>query len=144
MHRPSWVPAEVDLSRPSAARVYDFYLGGSHNVEVDRRLAREAISLWPELPEIMQSNRAFLRRSVRYLAAEGITQFLDIGSGIPTVGNVHQAAQQTHPQARGGYVDNDPVAGAPRRAILAGEEHPAVVHADRRAPETLLEDQTVR
>src|SRR4051794_19507784 len=100
MRRPSWVSSEVDLTRPSAARVYDFYLGGSHNLEVDRRMAREAISLWPDLPKIMQSNRAFLRRSVRYLAEQGITQFLDIGSGIPTVGNVHEAAQQAHPQAR--------------------------------------------
>src|SRR5947209_8354223 len=144
MHRPSWVPAEVDLSRPSAARVYDFYLGGSHNLEVDRRLAREAISLWPELPAIMQSNRAFLRRSVRYLAAQGITQFLDIGSGIPTVGNVHQAAQQAHPQARVVYVDNDPVAVAHSRAILAEEKHTAVVPADLRAPSTILPDPTGR
>jgi S-adenosyl methyltransferase len=144
MHRPSWVPAEVDLSRPSAARVYDYYLGGSHNLEVDRRMAREAISLWPELPEIMQANRAFLRRSVRYLAGRGITQFLDIGSGIPTVGNVHQAAQQTHPQARVVYVDSDPVAVAHSRAILAEDKHTAVVHADLRAPESILEDPTVR
>src|SRR4051812_50109294 len=113
MHRPSWVPAEVDLSRPSAARVYDYYLGGSHNVEVDRRLAREAISLWPELPEIMQSNRAFLRRSVRYLAAEGITQFLDIGSGVPPGGNGHPGPPQAPPGGRGGDVDQHPVAGGP-------------------------------
>jgi S-adenosyl methyltransferase len=144
MTRPSWVPAEVDLSRPSAARVYDYYLGGSHNLEVDRRMAREAISLWPDLPEIMQSNRAFLRRSVGYLADQGITQFLDIGSGIPTVGNVHEAAQQARPQARVVYVDNDRVAVAHSRAILAGDEHTAVVHADLRQPETILEDPTVR
>jgi hypothetical protein len=144
MHRPSWVPAEVDLSRPSAARVYDYYLGGSHNLEVDRRMAREAISLWPDLPAIMQSNRAFLRRSVRYLAGQGITQFLDIGSGIPTVGNVHEAAQQADPRARVVYVDSDPVAVAHSRAILAGDEHTAVVHADLREPETFLEDPTAR
>ncbi len=144
MHRPSWVPAEVDLSRPSAARVYDYYLGGSHNLEVDRRMAREAISLWPDLPEIMQSNRAFLRRAVRYLAGQGITQFLDIGSGIPTVGNVHEAAQQADPRARVVYVDSDLVAVAHSRAILAGDERTAVVHGDLREPETLLEDPTVR
>jgi hypothetical protein len=144
MHRPSWVPAEVDLSRPSAARVYDYYLGGSHNLEVDRRMAREAISLWPDLPAIMQSNRAFLRRSVRYLAGQGITQFLDIGSGIPTVGNVHEAAQQADPRARVVYVDVDPVAVAHSSAILAGDERTAVVHADLREPETFLEDPTVR
>jgi hypothetical protein len=144
MHRPSWVPAEVDLSRPSAARVYDYYLGGSHNLEVDRRMAREAISLWPDLPEIMQTNRAFLRRSVRYLTGQGITQFLDVGSGIPTVGNVHEAARQADPRARVVYVDSDPLAVAHSRAILAGDEHPAVVHADVREPETILWDPTVR
>ena len=144
MHRPSWVPAEVDLSRPSAARVYDYYLGGSHNLEVDRRMAREAISLWPDLPTIMQANRAFLRRSVRYLAERGVTQFLDIGSGIPTVGNVHEAAQQARPGARVVYVDHDPVAVAHSRAILADDEWTAVIHADVREPETILEDPTVR
>src|SRR3712207_4400993 len=144
MHRPSWVPAEVDLSRPSAARVYDYYLGGSHNLEIDRRMAREAISLWPELPTIMQANRAFLRRAVRYLAERGITQFLNIGSGIPTVGNVHEAAQQAHAGARVVYVDSDPVAVAHSRAILAGDERTAVVHADLREPETILDDPTVR
>src|SRR4051812_26096826 len=144
MHRPSWVPAEVDLSRPSAARVYDYYLGGSHNLEVDRRMAREAISLWPDLPEIMQTNRAFLRRSVRYLTGQCITQFLDVGSGIPTVGNVHEAARQADPRARVVYVDSDPVAVAHSRAILAGDEHTAVVHADVREPETILGDPTVR
>jgi hypothetical protein len=144
MERPSWVPAEVDLSRPSAARVYDYYLGGSHNLEVDRRMAREAIGLWPDLPAIMQSNRAFLRRAVRYVAAKGIDQFLDIGSGIPTVGNVHEAAQQVNPRARVVYVDSDPVAVAHSRAILAGNERTEVVHADLRQPEALFEHPSVR
>ncbi|RBY76419.1 hypothetical protein DQ238_17150 [Geodermatophilus sp. TF02-6] len=144
MDRPSWAPSEVDLSRPSAARVYDFYLGGSHNLEVDRSMAREAISLWPDLPAIMQSNRAFLRRAVRHLAGQGITQFLDIGSGIPTVGNVHEVAQQASPDARVVYVDNDPVAVAHSRAILAGDERTAVVHGDLREPEAVLEDSRVR
>jgi SAM-dependent methyltransferase len=139
MERPSWAPAEVDLTRPSAARVYDFYLGGSHNLEVDRRMAREAIELWPDLPAIMQSNRAFMRRAVRYVAEQGITQFLDIGSGIPTVGNVHEAAQQADPRARVVYVDNDPVAVAHSRAILGGDERTAVIQADLRQPEALFE-----
>jgi SAM-dependent methyltransferase len=143
MDRPSWVPAEVDLSRPSAARVYDFYLGGSHNLEVDRRMAREAIALWPDLPAIMQSNRAFLRRAVRYVADQGITQFLDIGSGIPTVGNVHEAAQQADPRSRVVYVDSDPIAVAHSRAILAGDERTAVVQADLREPEVLLAHPSV-
>jgi hypothetical protein len=143
MHRPSWVPAEVDLSRPSAARVYDYYLGGSHNLEVDRRMAREAISLWPDLPAIMHANRAFLRRAVRYLAGRGITQFLDIGSGIPTAGNVHEIAQKADPDSRVVYVDIDPVAVAHSRALLAGNEGAMVVHGDLRRPDTILADPTV-
>src|SRR3954454_10582648 len=127
MERPNWVSSEVNLHRPNAARVYDYYLGGSHNLEIDRRMAREAISLWADLPTIMQSNRAFLRRAVRYVASQGITQFLDIGSGIPTVGNVHEVAQQTNPQARVVYVDNEPVAVSQSRSILGGDKRTAVV-----------------
>src|SRR4051794_20067491 len=134
MRRPSWVSSEVDLTRPSAARVYDFYLGGSHNLEVDRRMAREAISLWPDLPMIMQSNRAFLRRAVRYLAAQGISQFLDIGSGIPTEGHLRQAARKAHPPGRGGCADDGPAAGARRRAVLPGGGPPAVLRRPARAP----------
>jgi SAM-dependent methyltransferase len=144
MDRPTWVPSEVDLTRPSAARVYDFYLGGSHNLDVDRRMAREAIAMWPDLPAIMQSNRAFLRRAVRYLAARGVTQFLDIGSGIPTVGNVHEVAHEADPQARVVYVDSDPVAVAHSRAILAGNERTLVLRADLREPDSILDDPSVR
>jgi len=132
------------LSRPSAARVYDYYLGGAHNLEVDRRMAREAISLWPDLPTIMQSNRAFLRRAVRYLGERGITQFLDIGSGIPTVGNVHEVARRVNPWARVVYVDNDPVAVAHSRAILAKDQRTVVVHADLREPDTIFNDASIR
>ena len=92
MQRPSWAPEEIDVDRPSAARVYDYYLGGLHNFSADRDMAARAVADWPELPRIMQANRAFLRRAVRHLAAQGIDQFLDIGSGIPTAGNVHEVA----------------------------------------------------
>ena len=130
MERPSWAPGEVDLEHPSGARVYDYYLGGSHNFAVDREMARRAIELWPDLPQIMQANRAFLRRATRYLVSQGITQFLDIGSGIPTVGNVHQVAQAALPEARVVYVDIDPVAVAHSRAILAGNQRADVVQAE--------------
>ena len=103
---PDWVSGDVDISRPSAARVYDYYLGGSHNFPADREMARQAIALWPELPRIMQANRAFMRRAVRYLIGQGVSQFLDIGSGIPTVGNVHEVAQAADPEARVVYVDD--------------------------------------
>jgi hypothetical protein len=144
MSRPSWAPAEVDLSRPSAARVYDYYLGGSHNLEVDRRLAREAIGMWPDLPAIMQSNRAFLRRAVRYLGQQGVTQFVDIGSGIPTVGNVHEVAHRQNPEARVVYVDSDPVAVAHSRAILAENERAVVLQGDLREPDAIFDSAAVR
>jgi SAM-dependent methyltransferase len=128
--RPTWAPQEVDIDRPSAARVYDYYLGGSHNFAVDREMAREAIADWPDLPRIMQANRAFMRRAVRHCAAAGIDQFLDVGSGIPTAGNVHEVAQAENPAARVVYVDIDPVAVAHARALLADDPRTGVVHAD--------------
>ena len=144
VQRPEWAPGEVDLDRPSAARVYDYYLGGSHNVAADRELARQAIAKWPELPRIMQANRAFLRRAVRYCVDQGVRQFLDIGSGIPTVGNVHEVAQQAAPESKVVYVDIDSVAVAHSRAILAGNPRTAVVQADLRTPDRVLGDPDVR
>ncbi|MGH3946151.1 MAG: SAM-dependent methyltransferase [Pseudonocardiaceae bacterium] len=120
--------------------MYDYYLGGSHNFAADRRMARRAIELWPELPLIMQANRAFLRRSVRYLVRQGITQFLDIGSGIPTEGNVHEVAQAAAPEVRVVYVDIDPVAVAHSRAILNGNPRADVVQADLRDVVSILDD----
>ena len=97
---PNWVSSDVPLDKPSAARMYDYYLGGSHNFELDRKMAEQAMALWPDLPLIMQANRAFLRRAVNYLLSQGIDQFLDIGSGIPTVGNVHEVAHLAKPSAK--------------------------------------------
>ena len=144
MGRPDWAPAGIDLDRPSAARVYDFYLGGFHNFAADREMGRRAIEMWPELPEIMKANRAFLRRAVRYLVAAGVRQFLDIGSGIPTVGNVHEVARAAAPDARVVYVDNDPVAVEHSRAILTGSEQTAVVQADLREPDSVLRDPAAK
>ncbi|MEV7612111.1 SAM-dependent methyltransferase [Streptomyces sp. NPDC089799] len=138
MERPAWAPPGIDISVPSVSRIYDYYLGGSHNFEVDRQAARRAMEFIPGLPKIMQANRAFMRRAVRYAAGEGITQFLDIGSGIPTFGNVHEVAQAATPQARVVYVDHDPVAVAHSRAVLAGDDRTAVVGADLRKPQSIL------
>jgi SAM-dependent methyltransferase len=132
------LPSDVDVTRPSAARVYDYFLGGAHNFEADRRLAEQIAALTPNLAETMRANRGFLRRAVRYLVAEGIDQFLDIGSGIPTVGNVHEVAQDANPAARVVYVDVDPVAVSHSRAILAGNDRAGVVHADLREPDLIL------
>nr|BFF02287.1 SAM-dependent methyltransferase [Streptoalloteichus tenebrarius] len=126
------------MDRPSAARVYDYWLGGSHNFAVDRALAEQALRIVPELPEITRANRAFLRRAVRYCLDNGIRQFLDLGSGIPTVGNVHEVAQSVAPESRVVYVDSDPVAVAHSRAILAGNERAEVVQADACDPDAVL------
>jgi SAM-dependent methyltransferase len=142
--RPIWAPQEVDIDRPSAARVYDYYLGGSHNFAVDREMARQAIADWPDLPRIMQANRAFMRRAVRYCAAAGIDQFLDVGSGIPTAGNVHEVAQAENPAARVVYVDVDPVAVAHARALLADDERTGVVQADFLDVDAVLDDPDTR
>lgn len=144
LSRPPWAPTSIDLTRPSAARVYDYYLGGSHNFAVDRAMADEAMRLWPELPQIMQANRSFLRRAVRYLTSQGITQFIDIGSGIPTAGNVHEVAQRANPDARVVYVDNDPVAVTHSRAILADSAGAAIVQADLRSPEQIFDDDALQ
>jgi hypothetical protein len=144
VERPEWAPVGIDLERPSAARVYDFYLGGFHNFAADREMGRQAISMWPELPEIMRANRGFLRRSVEFLVGEGVRQFLDLGSGIPTVGNVHEVAQRLAPDTSVVYVDNDPVAVEHSQAILAGDERTAVVHADMRDPDAVLGDPAVQ
>ncbi|MDQ3762860.1 MAG: SAM-dependent methyltransferase [Actinomycetota bacterium] len=144
MERPSWASDGVDIEHPSPARVYDYYLGGSHNFTVDRRMARRAIELWPDLPLIMQANRAFLRRAVRYLVGQGITQFLDIGSGIPTEGNVHEVAQVASPRSRVVYVDIDPVAVAHSRAMLSGNELADTVQADMQDVEAIFGDPRAR
>jgi S-adenosyl methyltransferase len=143
VERPSWAPADLDLDRPNAARMYDFYLGGSHNFVVDRKLASTVLDVWPDMPRAMQANRAFLRRTVRFLAGQGIRQFLDIGSGIPTVGNVHEIAQEVAPGARVVYVDTDPIAVTHSRALLDGDEQTVVVQADGKHAEALLTNPEV-
>lgn len=94
---------------PNAARVYDYFLGGGFNGQADRDFAREVMAQVPEAPAAARSNRAFLRRAVRFALSQGVTQFLDLGCGLPTVGAVHEIAQQVNPDARVLYVDSDPV-----------------------------------
>ncbi|HEX8345582.1 MAG TPA: SAM-dependent methyltransferase [Actinoplanes sp.] len=136
--RPAWVSADIDVSRPSNARVYDYFLGGAHNFEVDRQLAEQIVRMTPNVGETMRANRVFLRRAVRYLVDQGIRQFLDIGSGIPTVGNVHEIAQRAAPGSRVVYVDIDPVAVAHSRTILQGDPGTAVLCGDLRKPADIL------
>jgi hypothetical protein len=144
VERPGWAPHDVDLDRPSAARVYDYFLGGAHHFDVDRQLAAKIESLTPNVAASMRANREFLRRAVRFLVAEGIDQFLDLGSGIPTVGNVHEVALRANPDARIVYVDVDAVAVSHSRAILGGRERIAVLQADVRDPAEILASPEVR
>jgi SAM-dependent methyltransferase len=137
-------PVEVDLTRPNAARMYDYYLGGCHNFAVDREAARRAIDLWPEVPRIISANRAFLHRAVRQLTRAGVRQFLDLGSGIPTAGNVHEIARGGAPDVRVVYVDNDPVAVAHARMILTGDPYTEVIQADLRHPDLVLAHRRLR
>jgi S-adenosyl methyltransferase len=135
---PDWAPAGVDLTRASAARMYDYYLGGAHNFAVDRELARKALALFPDGQLIAQANRAFLHRVVRYMMDQGVRQFLDIGSGIPTAGNVHEIAQQHAPDAKVLYVDHDPVAVAHSELILQDNPNALALEADFRQPDDII------
>jgi SAM-dependent methyltransferase len=136
---PGWVPPGVDTKRANSARVYDYWLGGTHNFLADQDLGRAIAAVDPIVREGARANRAFLGRAVRFLTASGIRQFLDIGSGIPTQGNVHEVARQADPQARVVYADIDPVAVAHSQAILEGDERTAVLEGDLRDPAAILE-----
>jgi SAM-dependent methyltransferase len=140
MLRPDWAPEDVDMDTPSPARVYDALLGGSHNFKVDRAAAAHGTSIMPDLPIGAAANRRFLRRAVTFLTEIGVTQFVDIGAGIPTVGNTHEVAQHRNPDARVVYVDIDAVAVAHATAILADNEKAAAVRGDLRTPGVLLDD----
>ena len=138
-------PPVIDVTKPSIARVYDVFLDGKDNFAADRAVAESALQIAPDSAGGAKSNRALLRRVVRYLAAEaGITQFLDIGSGLPSAGNVHEIARAASPGARVVYVDNDPVVGVHGRALLADAATARFVTADVRRPAEVLDDPEVQ
>jgi hypothetical protein len=140
-----WVPPEVDTGKANIARVYDYWLGGSHNFRADQDAARAMIAIEPNTRAIMRANRAFLGRAVRFLAAEaGIGQFLDIGSGIPTEHNVHEVAHDVAPGTHVAYVDNDKVAVAHSKLILEDNPDVTVIQADLREPAKILADSAVQ
>jgi len=137
--------SDMAAQKPAtAARMYDYYLGGIHNFPADQDAARKLIALFPHIPAGARANRAFLRRAVRYLATIGVRQFLDIGSGIPTAGNVHEVAQSVAPDARVVYVDIDPVAVAESQEILEGNDGAAAIRGDLRSPDGILAHPAVR
>ncbi|SDH36371.1 O-Methyltransferase involved in polyketide biosynthesis [Lentzea fradiae] len=132
------IPEGVDTGRPSAARLYDYLLGGGHNFAADRALAERFLRAQPNARTIARLNRAFLRRAVLFMVDNGIRQFLDLGSGIPTVGNVHEIARRADPRARVVYVDFEEVAVAHSRLILEDDPQAEIVQEDMTRPEEVL------
>jgi SAM-dependent methyltransferase len=141
---PDWVPAGVNTRRANIARVYDYLLGGSHNFSADQEAGRALAVVEPRIREFARTNRNFLGAAVRYLCGAGIRQFLDIGSGIPAGGNVHEVAAEAGPGSRVAYVDVDPVAVAHAATMLAGRDDTAVLQGDLRDPAAILAHPAVR
>jgi SAM-dependent methyltransferase len=132
----------IDLDKPNPARVYDYILGGRLNYAVDRMFADQVLAAQPNARERAQLNRQWLRRAIRFGMDQGIRQFLDIGSGMPTVGHVHEIAHAIDPTSRVVYVDNEPVAVAHSEIVLEGNENAVMVHADAEFPDDVLEHET--
>ncbi|MHC3467988.1 SAM-dependent methyltransferase [Streptomyces sp. 7R007] len=138
------LPPGTDPDKASVARMYDAMLGGEHNFAIDREAVAAVTAIDPQVRTLARANRAFLGRAVRFLAGAGVRQFVDLGSGIPTQGNVHEVAQAVSPGARVVYVDRDPVAVAHSAALLADNPEADIVDADIRRPEEVLASPKLR
>jgi SAM-dependent methyltransferase len=134
----SWKELGIRTDIPHPARVYDYMLGGKDNFAADREMAEAGLKLMPEMRESSRANRDFLVRAVRFLREQGIRQFLDIGTGLPTTPNTHEVAQEGHPDASVVYVDNDPVVFMRAEALMAGNATTGVVRADLRDVDEVL------
>jgi hypothetical protein len=133
----------IDFERANAARIYDYFLGGAHNFASDRAQAAKIVAANPDMPRVCRLNRDFLGRVVRWCLAQGVDQFLDLGSGVPTVGNVHEIALRQRPGARVAYVDFEPVAVHHARELTAEFDGVSVIQGDLRQPEVVLDDPGV-
>ena len=127
-----------DPDKPSAARVYDYLLGGKDNFAADREAAAKLVEALPDAARVAKANRAFLAAAVRYVASRGIDQYVDIGAGLPTSPNVHESAREAVPDARVAYVDNDPLVVTHARALLATDDLVTVINGDVREYEAIL------
>lgn len=134
----------LDTSIPNVARIYDYVLGGRENFQADRNAADSLLKILPQMRQTVRDNRAFLRRVVRYLSEQGISQFLDIGSGLPTQDNVHEIAHEANPGAKVAYVDCDPIVVSHGNALLAKSKQVLVVRADLRKAKALLASPPVQ
>jgi hypothetical protein len=138
------LPPGTDPDKASVARMYDALLGGEHNFAIDREAVAAVTAIDPQVRALARANRAFLGRAVRFLTRTGVRQFIDLGSGIPTQGNVHEVAQAADPEARVIYVDKDPVAVAHSTALLSDNPRADIVDADIRRPADVLSSPQVR
>jgi len=136
--------AGVDTSTPNVARVYDYLLGGKDNFAADRQFTAQLLAAYPIVEWIARQNRAFVGRAVRYCADQGVGQFLDVGSGLPTMDNVHEVARRVIPGAAVMYVDNDPVAFTHASALLATSDGVAALWGDAREPDKILAEVSDR
>jgi hypothetical protein len=134
---------QIDTSRPHPARMYDYYLGGWDNYEVDREAAQRVVDLVPDIIPAARANRDFLGRAVRFLAESGIRQFIDIGTGIPTSPNTHEVAHAVSPEIRVAYVDNDPIVATHAGAKLIGSGNTGFFLGDVRDPRSILDHPTI-
>ncbi|MGA5820185.1 SAM-dependent methyltransferase [Kitasatospora sp. NPDC094028] len=137
-------PVSLQTDRPHPARIYDYWIGGKDNFPPDRIAAEHAISVSPDIPQAARENRGFLRRAVRHCAEAGIRQFIDIGSGLPAQGNVHEVAQEVAPDSRVVYIDNDPIVLTHGRALLADNRTTTVLTGDLRDLDELLDRPALR
>jgi hypothetical protein len=135
---------QLDTSRPHPARIYDYYLGGRDNYEVDRAAAEDALASVPRIASAARANRAFMHRAVRMVVRAGIRQIIDIGTGIPASPNTHEVAQSVAPETRVAYLDNDPIVKVHAEARLIGTGNTAFDLADVRDPESVLSRPAVR
>ena len=144
MTQPSHVPSGVDTSVPTPARIYDYMLRGHNYFERDQQAAEQILAAVPEVRDAAWSNRGFHQRAAKYIADHGVRQFIDIGSGLPTVGNTHEVVQKIVPDVIVIYVDNDPMVELHSQDILTGQESIAAIAGDLRDPDALLSHPTVR
>lgn len=144
MNEAAEIPAGVDPGRPAPARIYDYLLSGDNNFRSDRDAARRIMALVPEIKDCAWANRGFHQRAARWIAGRGVRQFIDIGSGLPTVGNTHDVVRAVDTSCRVAYVDNDPMVRAQSEDLLAGVHGVKVILGDLREPGRLLADAELR
>ncbi len=144
MSEASDIPAGVDTGRPTPARIYDYMLQGSNYFEADRMAAEQILAVAPEIRDAAWSNRGFHQRASKWIGQQGVRQFVDIGSGLPTVGNTHEVVQKVVPAAHVVYVDNDPMVELHSRALLDSGGTISVICADLREPDAILDHPQLR